>query len=86
MRLGIVRILRVSGHTFCYQAMLLTVFKAQIGRRSASPDLGLEIRFFITNPSDFKLVFKTQKNHKNCSQGPQKTTQVDPEIHKKQIQ
>ena len=55
---GIVPLLTISGHAFSYQAMLLSVFRAQIGGRSASPDPLLEIHGTIKNPSDFKLVFK----------------------------
>ena len=44
---ALVCLLTIMCHAFSYQAMLLSVLKAQIGGRSVSPDPRLEIRFSL---------------------------------------
>ena len=70
--LGIVRFLTINGHAFSYKAMLLTVFRTQIGSRLPAADPGLEIRFSIQNPSDFEIVFKTTKTRETDPKALQK--------------
>ena len=66
--------------------MLLSVFRVQIGRRSASPDRRLEIRFFIKNPVDFKLVFKTRKTRQTAPKALPKRQKSTLEFIKKRFQ
>ena len=72
--LDIARLWTILGHAFSYQAMLLFVFKAQIGLWSALADPLLEIRGTTKNPSDLKLVFEAPKTRKTAPRPSQKTT------------
>ena len=68
---GIIQFLTIGGHAFSYQALLLSVFRAQIPW-----DLPRQIwdsRFvFQQNLSEFKLVFKTEKPEQRLPRPPKK--------------
>ena len=64
------------------QATLLSVLRAQLGGRSAPADPRLEIRFFIKNPSDLKLVFETEKAIQTAPKPSKKRQTITPKFIK----